>query len=179
MTSPRGPPRGSRSPGAAAPRCPVSLSSPVPSHRAAPRRARRRGAACAGTAPMCCGARTAPPPSTGAATSPGAPPGQGECGGGEGGAGPAGVTAGRQPDPLLRCAQGPSLPLLLRGRGPGPRRRGARLDPCPCCAGACQGQCCPGRWGPRGLERPAHLQGRSRASFAGVNMPRAVGCVCK
>ena len=73
-----------------------------------PHRARQvRGAACAGMARTRCGARTAPPPSTGAATSPRAQRGPGERGGL--GAGPGGTPRGtgspRHHPPL--CA-GPS-----------------------------------------------------------------------
>lgn len=133
---------------------------------------RARGAACAGTARTRCGARTAPPPSTGAATSPGPSRGQGECDDGWG-AGPGRDTAGRgAPDTLVRCAQGrPALPILLRGRSPGPRGGGDCPEPRPRFARACQGQCYPGRPRPRGtgvgLGWPGHLQELPRCPLPG------------
>lgn len=114
-------------------------------HRA---RCPARAAGCAGTARTRCGAHTARPPFTGAATSPAAPLGPGECGArdgeGEGRRPPprlfeTWVPRGRsQPGPnraarsLSSDRQGrPALQSLLRRRRPGPWGGGARREPRP------------------------------------------------
>lgn len=132
---------------------------------------RARGAECAGTARMRCGALTAPPPSTGAATFPQGP-GPGECdgwGSGVGGRPPrlrerplhAPWPSPGSPQPVF-CAQGrPALQILLgrprpdssSGSGSGSRGGGARPELRAPGTGTRQGQCSRGEGGPRGVGR--------------------------